>query len=281
MGRLLIAPALIINMLIMLGPALFTVVLAFYRWDGASTPVFVGFDNFVSLLGDRAFWSALQNNLLWTAIFLTVPVAIALVAGTLLLTVRKGTMLFQLIFFTPIIIATVVWAKIWQLMIYSPVSGIVNLANDAGIPLRDPLSMPQTALLGVAIVDIWRWWGFLAVIFFGALRQVPTERVEAARLDGAGFFQLAWYVLLPAIRPTIMLMMVLSLIWSFLVFDFVFILTGGGPARSSEVLATFAYRSAFYQGNFGIAAAAALVFGVFGLAVSVVYVRVQLKEDNP
>ena len=123
-------------------------------------------------------------------------------------------------------------------------------------------------MFGVATVDLWHWWGFLCVIFFAALRQVPQEQIEAARIEGATFLQMMRYVLLPGIRPTITLMMIMTVIWSFLVFDFVYILTQGGPAFSSEVLSTLAYRKAFYDLNVGQAAAAALVISLFGLVAT-------------
>jgi raffinose/stachyose/melibiose transport system permease protein len=129
------------------------------------------------------------------------------------------------------------------------------------------------------VVDLWHWWGFLAVIFLAALRQVPQEMVEAARLDGAGFFDLMRRILIPAIAPTIKLMMVMTVIWSFLVFDFVYILTQGGPAYSSEVLSTLAYRNAFFEFNIGKAAAVALVIALFGLTATFAYVRLQGREE--
>ena len=165
-------------------------------------------------------------------------------------------------------------------MIYSPVSGVFGLLNRLGIPIANPLAHPSTALVGVATVDLWHWWGFLCVIFFAALRQVPQEQIEAARLDGAGFFQMMRYVLIPAIWPTIALMMVMTVIWSFLVFDFVYILTQGGPALSSEVLSTMAYRNAFYDLNVGQAAAVALVISCIGLVATFFYIRMQTRENE-
>ena len=142
------------------------------------------------------------------------------------------------------------------------------------------LAGTSTALFGVATVDLWHWWGFLCVIFFAALRQVPQEHIEAARLEGATYFQMLRYVLLPGIRPTIILMMILTIIWSFLAFDFVYILTQGGPAFSSEVLSTLAYRHAFYDLNVGQAAAVALIISCFGLVATFFYIRVQTREEQ-
>lgn len=276
---LYLAPTLVINVVIILIPALLTVGLAFFQWDGLSAPVFVGLGNFVSLWDDRVFWTALENNLIWTAIFLTIPIAMGLLAASMLLIVpRRGSTIFQVVYFLPVIIATAITARVWQGMIYSPVTGIFGWLGKLGLPITNPLSQTSTALFGIATVDLWHWWGFLCVIFFAALRQVPQEQIEAARIEGASFWQMMRYVLLPGIRSTIVLMMVMTVIWSFLVFDFVYILTQGGPAFSSEVLSTLAYRKAFYDLNVGQAAATALVISLFGLVATYFYIRIQQKE---
>ncbi|MEE9925981.1 MAG: sugar ABC transporter permease [Brucella anthropi] len=278
MHRLYILPTMIINVVIILIPALLTMALAFFRWDGITAPVFIGLENFRELWTDRVFWTALGNNIIWTAIFLVVPVAIGLVAAAMLLVVRRGSMFFQVVYFLPMVIATAILARIWQGMIYSPVSGVNGMLQRMGFPTLDPLTQPSTALYGIATVDLWHWWGFLCVIFFAALRQVPQEQIEAARIEGASFWQTMRYVLLPAIRPTITLMMIMTVIWSFLVFDFVYILTQGGPAFSSEVLSTLAYRSAFYDLAVGKAAAVAIVISLFGLIATAFYIRAQSRE---
>lgn len=276
--RLFIVPTLIINVVIIAIPALLTAVLAFFEWDGISTPVFVGLDNFSALWDDSVFWTALTNNVIWTLIFLTVPIAMGLLAATMMLFARRGSNFFQVIYFLPVVIATAITGRVWQGMIYSPVTGIVGLLQRLGLDIANPLTETSTALYGIATVDLWHWWGFLCVIFFAALRQVPIEQIEASRIEGATFFQTIRYVLLPGIMPTVKLMMIMTVIWSFLVFDFVYILTQGGPAFSSEVLSTFAYRSAFYDLAVGKAAAISVVISLFGLAATILYIRGQAKE---
>jgi raffinose/stachyose/melibiose transport system permease protein len=276
---LYIVPTFAINFVIILVPALLTIALAFFSWDGISNPEFVGLDNFAAIFSDSVFWSALTNNIIWTLIFLIVPIAMGLVAATMLLIARRGRTFFQVVYFLPVVIATAITARVWQGMIYSPVTGVFGLMHRLGLPVGNPLAGTSTALYGVATVDLWHWWGFLCVIFFAALRQVPAEHIEAARLEGASYWQMLRYVLLPGIRPTITLMMILTIIWSFLVFDFVYILTQGGPAFSSEVLSTLAYRHAFYDLNVGQAAAVALVISCFGLVATFFYVRIQTREE--
>ena len=279
MHRLYIVPTLIFNFAVILVPALLTIALAFFSWDGISAPVFIGVDNFTTVFADNVFWTALVNNLVWTAIFLVIPVAMGLVAATMLLIARRGRTFFQAVYFLPVVIATAITARVWQGMIYSPVTGVFGLMNRLGIPIANPLASTSTALFGVATVDLWHWWGFLCVIFFAALRQVPVDQIEAARIEGASYWQMLRYVLLPGIRSTILLMMILTVIWSFLVFDFVYILTQGGPAFSSEVLSTLAYRHAFYDLNVGQAAAVALIISLFGLVATYFYVRIQSNEE--
>ena len=280
MHRLYLLPTLAINVVIILIPACLTIALAFFAWDGIGSPRWVGFGNFEALWGDRVFWRALRNNIVWTGIFLTVPIAMGLLAATMLLVARRGRTFFQVVYFLPVVIATVITARVWQGMIYSPATGLFGVMQDAGFDVVNPLSQPSLALFGVATVDLWHWWGFLCVIFFAALRQVPSEQIEAARLEGATFFQMMRYVLLPGIRPTIVLMMIMTVIWSFLVFDFVYILTQGGPAFGSEVLSTLAYRKAFYDLNVGQAAAASVVISLFGLVATFFYIRVQSREGE-
>jgi raffinose/stachyose/melibiose transport system permease protein len=277
---LYIVPTFLINFAVILVPAILTIALAFFSWDGISAPQFVGLDNFAQVFSDSVFWTALTNNIIWTVIFLIVPVAMGLLAATMLLIAQKARTFFQVVYFLPVIIATAITARVWQGMIYSPVTGIFGLMHRLGLPVGNPLAGTATALYGVATVDLWHWWGFLCVIFFAALRQVPKEQIEAARIEGANYGQMLRYVLLPGIRPTITLMLILTVIWSFLVFDFVYILTQGGPAFSSEVLSTLAYRHAFYDLNVGQAAAVALMISCFGLVATFFYVRIQTREEQ-
>jgi raffinose/stachyose/melibiose transport system permease protein len=272
-------PALVINVVIILIPALLTIAMAFFEWDGLSTPTWAGLDNFRTIFADPVFVSALLNNIKWTLIFLVVPMAMGLLAASLLLVVRRGRTFFQAVYFLPVVIATVVVARVWQGMIYNPESGLVGWVKIYGVTLSDPLANPSTALYAAATVDLWHWWGFLAVIFFAALRQVDTAQIESAQMDGANFMQLMRYILVPAIRPTITMMMIMTVIWSFLAFDFVYVLTQGGPAYASEMLSTLSYRYAFYNYTMGPAAAVALVISFFGLVATAFYVRIQQSES--
>ncbi|HTJ92407.1 MAG TPA: sugar ABC transporter permease, partial [Pararobbsia sp.] len=148
-------PALLINAAIILVPALLTIAMAFANWDGVSAPTFAGLDNFRALAADPTFLPALFNNFKWTAIFLTIPIAMGLVAASLLLMVRRGRTFFQVVYFMPAIIATVVTARVWQGMIFNPDAGIIGYLQAFGFHVSDPLSRPSTSLYAVASVDLW------------------------------------------------------------------------------------------------------------------------------
>ena len=277
---LFLLPALAINVVMVLIPAVLTVIIGFCSWDGVGQPSWAGLENFRTLVANPVFWTALGNNAIWTAIFLTIPVLIALMIAILLFCIRRGRTVLQVIYFLPNILAIAIIGRVWQSMIYSPETGLFGWLDRHGIPLANPLASPDSALYGIAAADIWHWWGFLAVVFFAAIRQVDTSQIEAARIDGARFPQLIRYVLIPGIRPTLSLMLVMTVIWSFVVFDMVYILTKGGPAYGSEVLSTLAYRTAFYDFDVGVAAAASLVMSAFGLCATAVYVWLQQREGE-
>ena len=235
------------------------------------------FSAFRSFEQPQVFWSALSNNVVWTLIFLSVPIAMGIVMAAALLVAPRGRLVVQSIIFLPRILAVAVIGRIFQGMIFSPATGVLAWLNAHGFSLSDPLADPDRSLYAVAAVDIWHWWGFLAIVFLAAMRQVGIEQIEAARLDGAGFFALLRYVLLPGISPTLTLMLILTVIWSFQVFEFIYIVTRGGPAYGSEVLATLAYRHAFLEADVGQAAAVACVMSLFGLCATAVYLRLQVR----
>lgn len=271
-------PAVLINVVIILIPALLTFAAAFVTWDGVGVPVWAGLENFQRMFDDPVFWSSLLNNCIWTLIFLTVPVIMALIMAAALLVAPAGRLVVQCVIFLPRILAVAVTGRIFQGMIFSPATGLIAWLNEHGLSIADPLADPDRSLFAVAAVDIWHWWGFLAVVFLAAMRQISVDQIEAARLDGAGFFTLMRYVLLPGIRPTLALMLILTVIWSFQVFELIYIITRGGPAYGSEVLATLAYRHAFFEGDIGQAAAVSSVMSLFGLCATAVYMRLQIRE---
>jgi raffinose/stachyose/melibiose transport system permease protein len=181
--------------------------------------------------------------------------------------------LYRLVYFVPYVLPSVVVASLWQFLL-NPDGGLPSLFRSVGIPFYDKalLGSEDTALWTIAFIDNWHYWGFLAVILLVAMQSVPKELYEAARLEGANPAQQLWYVTIPEIQPTLVFMFMMTGIWSFLVFDYVWVLTQGGPAGSSEVLGTFVYKTAFAEFNAGYAATMGVSMAMFAGVVIMLFV---------
>jgi raffinose/stachyose/melibiose transport system permease protein len=275
-GWLYLLPSITLNVLFLLLPVAATLLLAFTSWNGLETPSWVGFANFIEVFANHDFWGALFNNIRWMVLFLTLPIVLALIVAASMAQM-KGFSFLQTIFLIPYILPTVVKARIWQGMIFNPETGIVGWLSRHGITLSDPLIHTETSLYGIAAVDMWAWWGFLTVIFFAAMRQVDKELIDASRVEGAGFWMRLLRIQIPLIKPTILFMMIMTVVWSFLTFDYIYVLTDGGPAGSSEVLSTLSYRYGFERFEFGKAAAVSGFAGLIGLLAICLYLWLQKR----
>jgi len=257
---LFMVPLIAVNVLVILGPSLATIYYSFTDWSGIGSAEFVGLENYTELLSDGDFWIAMWHNLIWTILFLTVPIAMGLLGAFLLSQITRFQIFFRIAYFIPYVVASVVNAAIWQ-NILDPSRGIGSALASVGIPFLNGVSFfgSQTlALPSVAFVNIWAWWGFIVLLFLTALQSVDYDLYEAARMDGAGRWQQFLNVTLPGIRPTFVFVVLLTIINSLLVFDYVYIITRGGPAGASEVVGTLMWKQAFERFEAGYAAAMGL-----------------------
>jgi raffinose/stachyose/melibiose transport system permease protein len=270
---LFLFPLLFFNVLVIMAPSLGSVYFAFTEWSGIGPAKFTGLENFRRLFGDPVFWRAFTNNIIWTLIFLTVPIAMGLLGAALLAPVRRGQVLFRTLYFIPYVIASAINARIWS-NIMNPSLGLgVQLAK-LGLPWADIkfLGDARVVLYAIAFVDNWHWWGFLVVLYLAAMQGVDFQLYEAAQLEGANRWQEFWHVTLPGIRPTLVFTLLFSVIGSFLVFDYVYLLTQGGPANASEVLSTMSYKAAFARFEAGYAAAIGLTTSFICLGFGLLFV---------
>ena len=272
-GFAFMAPLLLINILVIAIPGAESVWYSFTDWTGIGSAKFVGLDNYTRLFSDPEFHNALEHNALWTAFFLIVPMALGLFGAFLLSRIRRFQMLLRVVYFVPYVVATVVAGAIWQSLL-NPDQGIGAGLSKLGIHWLANVNFlgdPHLALGSVAFVNTWQWWGFLVVIFLAAMQAVDPVQYEAARLDGANAWQEFWHITLPGIRPTLMFLALMTVIWSFLVFDYVYILTRGGPAGATEVLGTLLYTAAFGSHEAGYAAAIGVVMAAISFVVVCAY----------
>jgi len=270
---LFVLPILLINVAVVLGPALSAVYYSMTNWSGLGPAEWVGLANFQRLAADGAFRHAFTNNVVWLAMFLTIPVGMALGAASLLAPVKRGSLFFRMALFIPYVLPSVITANLWRALL-SPDRGIPAALTDLGLPGFDRafLGSPQTVLPAIGFVDNWHWWGFLMVLFLAGMQGIPADLYEAARIDGASRWQEFRDVTLPGIRPTIVFMILMTSIGAFLVFDYIWILTQGGPAGASEVLATLVFKAAFNNFEAGYAAAIGLVMSLLAGAIISVFV---------
>lgn len=277
--HLLSLPAIILSGAVVLIPAIQTIYSAFTKWNGISShKEWIGLQNFQELAKDWVLQQSIVNNFKWTLMFVTVPVIIAMIASVLMARYRIGGKSFQVIYLVPYLLSATTNAIIWLNMIFSPNAGLIGFLQRLGWDITSPLGNMDTALIGVAGVDIWHYWGFLTVIFFAALRQTPQDQLEAAEIDGANGYQIFFSIYLPNIAPTVRLMMILIVIYSFMTYDYIYLMTSGGPAHATEVLSTYAYSMAFSAFKFGKAAAVSLIMGAFGCVAAFFYVWFSRKE---
>lgn len=263
---LFVLPLLLISIIVVIGPAVSSFYYALTDWSGMGAADFIGLENFGRLLlEDRPYKQALLHNLLWLIYVTTIPIAMALVVASLLAPLRRFGMFFRTAFFIPYVLPIVVTANIWRNLL-SPTKGIGAQLAKVGVPGSDQayLGNVKTVLPAIFFIDNWHWWGFLTVLFLAAMQNISPDLYEAARIEGANRWHEFRYVTIPGIRPTLFLMLLMTSIWSFLVFDYIWILTKGGPAGGSEVLGTLLFKNAFFRFEAGYAAAIGLTMSFFG-----------------
>jgi raffinose/stachyose/melibiose transport system permease protein len=241
-------------------------------WSGIGPAEFIGLENFRTMIfDDMSYRNALSNNLVWMAFFMIIPFVLALATAYLLAQVTKGGMLFRTALFVPYILPSVICAAIWRNLL-SPRTGLGAELAKIGIPGLDFawLGNTKTALYAIAFVDNWHFWGFLMVLFLAAMQNISPDLYDAAKIDGANRWQEFRNVTIPGIRPTLVFMLMMVGIWSFLAFEYIWILTQGGPAGSSEVLSVLVYKQAFNRFEAGYAAALGLSMSFFaGIVIGI------------
>ena len=245
---LFILPAFIIHMCVVTGPALSTLVMSLFDWNGLGNAKFIGLNNFKEIFQDPLVKMSLIHNVEWLLIFITVPLFLGFVIAILVSQLKKSQMFFRTIYFVPYVISAAVAGKIWTAYM-NPYYGVNQVfANLGWTKLAKTLWLgnPKIALYAVAFVDNWHWWGFVMVLFLGALQQVDPALYEAAKVDGANRFQELLHVSIPGIRQTI-------------AFVYVYIMTNGGPANSTEIMSTYIYKNAFVKYRAGYANALCVI----------------------
>ena len=258
---LFILPAFIIHVCMVTAPSMSTLVMSLYDWNGLGNAQYIGLDNFREILTDPIVKLALVHNVQWLLVFITVPLILGFSIAIIVSQLRRGQMFFRTVYFVPYVISAAVAGRIWTAYMnpYYGLNQVFKLLGWTELAKVQWLGNPKIALFSVAFVDKWHWWGFIMVLFLGALQQVEPTLYEAARVDGANRWQELLHVSIPGIRPTIAFVLIMTIMWSFLTFDYVYVMTNGGPANSTEIMATYIYKNAFSKYRAGYANALCVV----------------------
>jgi multiple sugar transport system permease protein len=252
----LIVPAMVVTALLVFLPVLYTVWLSLTdRQPDGTNSGWVGLAHYAAMLENPAFWNSVRVTLFLFAVCLVVETVLGILLGYLLSLDVRGRRVFQGLMLVPAITASVAVALVW-LLILDPTLGAANqILQSIGLDPVVWLGDPGTAPWAIALVDIWQWTPFMALIIAAGIRSLPNEPFEAASIDSATGLAKAWYVGLPLLKPVITVAMLLRTVDLVRFFDTVYVMTQGGPVDATNTLNVYGYRSAFIEQQQSYAAA--------------------------
>ncbi|MBN2471538.1 MAG: sugar ABC transporter permease [Anaerolineae bacterium] len=276
---LFISPMILGLFLFRIGPIVAAFFMSFTRWNIRTDPVFLGVGNYVELLNSATFWQVLGNTLIFALIYVPSVLVLALVLAVLINQKLRGIAFFRGLFFMPYITSMVAVAMVWN-WIFSTRFGLLNnlLRNVFGatdVPAW--LADSNTALLVLIIVTVWKTSGFQMMVFLAGLQGIPSSLYEAARIDGAGRWQIFRWVTLPLISPVTFFVLILSIIEAFRTFEVTFAMTKGGPLNASTTLSYYIYQNAFIYNRMGFASSLAYVLMALVGAITLVNFRMRRR----
>lgn len=277
-------PAVIVICCVMLFPLIYTILLSFNastlyseRWQ------FVGLQQFVDLFNTPSFVSSIYHTFVWTISSVTfqffVGFALAVIINQYFI---RGKWLIRILLMIPWVLPSIISVNIWK-WLYHPDFGYINYILKATGIITSPInwiSDPRYAMLSVVIVNVWKMSPLVMIMIEAALQSVPNELRDAAQIDGATSVREFFIVTLPHVAATCYTVILLLMIWTLNSFTFIYALTEGGPANSTEILSMYIFKEAFQNYNYGTAGAASTVLFVITALISGVYFKVLLKGDQ-
>lgn len=281
---LYVLPAFLVVAVVMLYPLIYTLTMGFFENTlFMKTPSFCGLDQYQKLFSDSYFIGSIGNTIVWTvgSVFLQFTIGFAM-AMLLHQHFVKGKTWLRILLMVPWVLPSIIGSAVWKWM-YNADYGIINfLLKSIGLisENRTWLSNPKTAMAAVIAVNVWKMFPFVMLMIEAALQGVSKAHKEAAVIDGANKFEIFTNVTWPAIAPQCYSVLLLMTVWTLNAFTFVYSLTEGGPARSTEVMAMYIYKKAFTEYDFGLASASSTVLFVLCMCVSFIYIRITAKEES-
>lgn len=269
---LLILPACAVLGAFIYWPIFYSVWLSLHRWDWLMPqPEFVGLDNFRVMLTSQQFQNALWNTALFTLISVPLTLVLSLYVAVLVAKPTRANRVLRSVYFMPTVMSAVAIGVIFDWMMNTEIGTFNTALKTLSLTPVRWLSDPDLALFSIAMVEVWKQFGYAVVIYAAGLQAIPVSLYEAGRMDGAGAWRQFWDVTFPLIMPTTFFLTVLSVINGFQVYTFVDVMTQGGPARATEVILYYLIRVGFDSANVGVGSAVALF--LFALLVGITLIK--------
>ncbi|MFN8524975.1 MAG: sugar ABC transporter permease [Chloroflexota bacterium] len=271
-GWIFVGPAALVLVAFIVYPIIYSLSLSLFEWNGFTREWgdFVGLANYHELLTDKEFWRTAVHSISFVLVRTPLEVGIAFGLALLLNKNLPGRGLLRTLFFVPVVMSLIVVTLLFQRILEAN-NGLLNLSlRSLGLGAWAPgwLADPSFALFTVILVSVWKNVGFSLVILLAGLQGMPSEVIEAAKVDGATNRQVTWKIITPLMRPILAIAAMLSIIGGLKVFDLVFIMTGGGPDLATEIFATMLYRKAFELHEMGVASALAVIMVIVIMGTS-------------
>ncbi|OBR68409.1 sugar ABC transporter permease [Paenibacillus oryzae] len=280
---LYVLPILVLSGLFLYYCIGFTVYTSFHSWNGIDTDMkFIGLDNYIKLFDDKSYHIALRNNLIFFVFTVGVQAALGLLLAVLLRAKLKGNSIFRSIYFIPTIMAPIIIAAIFRIIMDTNFGSLNEGLRAIGLDFLAVswLGDPKYALMSIIIVNIFEWMGFSMTLYYSALLAIPDEIYESAKIDGSGFWRTLFKITVPLVGGTTSTLVILGIVGSLKTFDIVSLLTGGGPGRSTEFLTTYVYKKAIEEFNGGMSAAAGVTILIIALVLAVLQIQFTNRQQR-
>ncbi|MEI9426390.1 sugar ABC transporter permease [Mesorhizobium sp. Cs1299R1N3] len=277
---LFVSPTLIGFLIFFLGPLVAIFYYSTTEWNLLSQQAtFVGLRNFHNvLLENPDFWHVVRNSVIFALGLVPLNMALALSLALALSRPFFGVVFFRTVFFAPVVTSAIAWAIVWKFMLQGEGGAVNQMLAWIGIDGPNWLREPNWAMAAVIVTRVIKMVGLNMILYIAALQSIPRDYEEAAKLEGASRWQVFRMITWPLLAPTTLVIMVLTTIGSFKVFDHIYQMTGGGPENGTLVLAFYIYQQGFKFFNVGYAAALALIMFVIVIALTLVQVMLRRRE---
>ena len=274
------APLLFIFITVVIIPFIIGISYSFFSWDGLplNPKIFTGFDNYIKLGSDTRFLSTAFHTVLFTLLAIVFINVLGLTFALIVTTKLRVRNIARTMLFMPYLIGGLILGYIWKFLLGEAMSNIGEMTGWGGI-FRNWLLDPGYALAALLVVATWQMAGYIMIIYITGIQAIPEDVIEAANVDGAGFWQTLFRIKFPLLMPSFTICLFMTLSNCFKIFDVNFSLTGGGPNNATEMFALNIYNEIFQLNNFGYGQAKAIVFFVVVAAVTLVQVSVTKKRE--